>query len=84
LFVLPVSLLINAIPLAPDGLGVGEAGFQGIFLFFGLDKGAEVAILFHAVFFIFAIGLVGLLYLFSNLSYEKKKSNLPDNKMVEI
>ncbi|MEA3280446.1 MAG: lysylphosphatidylglycerol synthase transmembrane domain-containing protein, partial [Thermodesulfobacteriota bacterium] len=57
LFVLPVSLFINAIPLTPGGLGVGEAGFQGIFLLFGSDKGAEVAILFHAIFFILAIGL---------------------------
>ena len=56
------------IPLAPGGLGVGEAGFQGIFLLFGSHQGAEAAILFHAIFFILAIGVGGLIYLVSDLS----------------
>ena len=71
LFALPVSLFINAIPLAPGGLGVGEAGFQGIFLLFGSHQGAEAAILFHAIFFILAIGVGGLIYLVSDLSYSQ-------------
>jgi len=73
LFALPVCLLINAIPLAPGGLGVGEAGFRGIFLLFGSNKGAELAVLFHAIFFILALGLGGLVYLFSNLSREEPR-----------
>ena len=74
MIVLPLCLLINAIPLAPGGLGVGEVGFQGIFLLFGSDKGAEVAILFHIFYFVFALGLGGLVYLFSDLSNVKTKS----------
>ena len=62
------------IPLAPGGLGVGEAGFQGIFLLFGSHQGAEAAILFHAIFFILAIGVGGLIYIVSDLSYSKPES----------
>ena len=68
LIVFPVGLLINAIPLAPGGLGIGEYGFQCIFLLFGSDMGAELGILFHAVIFILSIGLGGLVYMFSNIS----------------
>jgi uncharacterized protein (TIRG00374 family) len=74
LFVLPVCLLINAIPLAPGGLGVGEAGFRTVFLLFGSNEGAELAVLFHAIFFILAIGLGGLMYLFSDITKEKLKT----------
>ncbi len=71
LFALPVCMLINSIPIAPGGLGVGEAGFQGIFLLFGSDKGAALAVLFHVVFFILAIGFGGMIYLFSDVSRSK-------------
>jgi len=70
-FILPVCLFINAIPLAPGGLGVGEAGFRAVFLLFGSNEGAELAVLYHAIFFISAIGFGGLVYLFSDLSKEK-------------
>ena len=68
LIAVPVCLLINAIPLAPGGLGVGEAGFRTIFLLFGSEDGAELSVLFHAIFFILALGLGGLVYLFSDVS----------------
>jgi hypothetical protein len=71
LFILPVCMLINAIPLAPGGLGVGEAGFRAVFLLFGSNEGAELAVLFHAIFFILAIGFGGLVYLFSDLSKDR-------------
>ncbi len=70
-FILPVSLMLNSIPLAPGGLGVGEMGFQGVFMLFNSDKGAEVAILFHIVYFAYSIGVGGLIYLFTNLSEGK-------------
>ncbi len=73
---LPVCFLINAIPLAPGGLGVGEAGFRTIFLLFGSDEGAELSILFHVIFFMLALGLGGLVYLFSDVSKEKVKKNI--------
>ena len=71
LFALPVGFVINAIPLAPGGLGVGEAGFRGIFLLFNFNKGAELAMLFHAIFFLLALGLGGMAYLVSDLSNTK-------------
>ena len=74
LIALPVCLLLNAIPLAPGGLGVGEAGFREIFLLFGSHEGAELAFLFHVIFFILAIGLGGLVYLFSDISIKNEKA----------
>ncbi len=71
LFVLPVGSLINAIPLAPGGLGVGEAGFREMFRLFGSEEGAELAVIFHASFFMLSLGLGGLVYLFSDLSKTK-------------
>jgi uncharacterized membrane protein YbhN (UPF0104 family) len=67
----PVCMVINSIPLAPGGLGVGEAGFHGVFLLFGSDKGAELAILYHMIFFAQRIGLGGVVYLFSDFSKDK-------------
>ena len=72
---IPVCFLINAIPLAPGGLGVGEAGFRTIFLLFGSEEGAELSILFHVIFFMLALGLGGLVYLLSDVSKEKIKKN---------
>jgi len=71
LFVLPVGSLINAIPLAPSGLGIGEAGFRKIFLLFGSQEGAELAVIFHAIFFMLSLGFGGGVYLFSDLSKSK-------------
>ena len=68
LVALPICLVINSIPLTPGGLGVGEAGFQGVFLSFGSDKGAELAMLYHMIYFGQRIGLGGIVYLFSGFS----------------
>ncbi|MFC1606573.1 lysylphosphatidylglycerol synthase transmembrane domain-containing protein [Candidatus Latescibacterota bacterium] len=70
LVALPVCFLINAIPLAPGGLGVGEAGFGTVFLMFGSESGAELSMLFHAVFFMLALGLGGGVYLLTDVSKE--------------
>ena len=69
---LPVCLLINALPLAPGGLGVGEAGFRTIFSFYGSQEGAELAVLFHSVIFFVSIGIGGLIYLFSDVSRSRE------------
>jgi uncharacterized membrane protein YbhN (UPF0104 family) len=70
LFILPVGFVVNSIPLAPGGLGIGEAGFSALFLLFGSPEGAEFGLLFHIIFFILALGIGGLIYLFTDLSYK--------------
>lgn len=69
---LPVCLLINALPLAPGGFGVGEAGFRTIFSFYGSREGAELAFLFHSIIFILSIGIGGLIYLLTDVSKSQK------------
>ncbi len=63
LFVIPVCLLINAIPAAPGGLGVGEIGFGAVLALFGSGKGVELAVMYHAVTISLALGLGGVIYL---------------------
>ena len=67
LIALPICLLVNSIPLAPGGIGVGEAGFRTVLLLVGFQSGAELAVLFHTAIFILAIGVGGLIYLFSDV-----------------
>lgn len=62
LFVIPVCILINAIPAAPGGLGVGEIGFGAVFALFGSGKGVELAVMYHAVSITIAVGLGGVIY----------------------
>lgn len=63
LFAIPVCILINAIPLSPSGLGVGELGFGAVFAMFGSAKGVELAVLYHAVSISFSLVLGGAAYL---------------------
>jgi glycosyltransferase 2 family protein len=44
LFVAPVGHLINALPVTPGGLGVGEAAFSALFTTAGIDGGAGALI----------------------------------------
>jgi glycosyltransferase 2 family protein len=74
LIALPICLLINSIPLAPAGLGVGEAGFRTVLLLIGFQSGAELAALYHSAVFILAIGVGGLIYLFSDVSVSQLKA----------
>jgi len=62
LFVIPVCILINAIPAAPGGLGVGEIGFGAVFALFGSAKGVELAVMYHAVAITLSLGLGGVIY----------------------
>ncbi len=66
-FALPVCFLINAIPLAPAGLGIGELGFGAVFALFGSDMGDELALVYHAIVFIYGLGLGGIIYLLSDM-----------------
>jgi len=68
LVAIPVCFLINAIPLAPGGLGVGEVGFMSVFLLFGSHEGAELSMIFHLIFFVLSLGFGGLVYLVSDIS----------------
>ncbi|MBF0293224.1 MAG: flippase-like domain-containing protein [Nitrospinae bacterium] len=63
LFVIPVCILINAIPAAPGGLGVGEIGFGAVFALFGYGKGVELAVMYHAVSIAISVALGGVIYL---------------------
>lgn len=63
LFLGPLGLLVNAVPLAPGGLGVGETGFQALLHLWGIQGGADLAMLFHALFFAIALALGGAAYL---------------------
>ena len=60
--ILPICLIINAIPVAPGGIGVGEAGFSTIFQLVGSGEGAELALLFHFIVFFFSVCLGGIVY----------------------
>ena len=59
-FLIPVGLVINAIPLGPMGAGVGEYGFKKLFGIFSSPKGAAIAAVFHVAQFF--IGLIGCVF----------------------
>ena len=74
LIALPICFLVNSIPLAPGGIGVGEVGFRTVLLLVGFQSGAELAVLYHLTFFILAIGVGGLIYMFSDVSASQLKA----------
>lgn len=59
--VVPLGFVANALPLTPGGIGVGETAFHRLFLYIGLDGGAEVAIGWRLAITLVAL-LGGLLY----------------------
>ncbi|OGL45884.1 MAG: hypothetical protein A2161_16520 [Candidatus Schekmanbacteria bacterium RBG_13_48_7] len=75
LFIFPVGLMVNAIPILPGGWGQGEAGFEWLFGLFHSSLGAEVAFLFHISTIILAVGIGGGIYLFSKKHYTIKDNN---------
>jgi hypothetical protein len=57
-FMAPIGYLINALPLTPGGLGVGEAAFNSLFSLAGMSGGAGALLcvrLWNAI-----VGLLGL------------------------
>jgi hypothetical protein len=60
--IVPLGLLVTAVPVAPAGVGTGHAAFSALFLFLGSQRGGDVFSLF--VLTQLAIGaLGGLVYL---------------------
>lgn len=55
--IIPVGMLVIAIPISPGGLGVGHAAFDKLFLLIGINNGANV---FNIAFIgITALNLIG-------------------------
>ncbi len=64
IFILPFGLIVNALPVSPGGIGVGEQGFETIFSLFDSRYGAPVCALLHASMIL--IAMVGaVVYLLS-------------------
>ncbi|MBU0910616.1 MAG: flippase-like domain-containing protein [Proteobacteria bacterium] len=59
-FLAPVSLILNALPLTPGGLGSGEVFAESLFSIFGSTNGGEILSVFHVAFIVFS--LTGFLF----------------------
>lgn len=62
LFLAPVALILNAIPIGPGGIGSGEALVEWLFMLFGSNNGSEVMAVLHIA-FIFFSGIGFTLYI---------------------
>jgi len=62
LWIISLSFIVNSIPLAPMGLGIGEAGFEALFGVAGFGGGAELAFVYHVIVIFIALTLGGSLY----------------------
>ena len=60
LYLIPIGLAGNFLPLTPMGLGIGESCFEGLFRLRGSGLGAEIQILWRIG--MAAMGLVGLFF----------------------
>ena len=66
----PIGLLVNAIPLSPGGLGIGENAFELLYRAIGGSHGATSFLI--ARFFLYAPALVGLAYILKRLAFRKR------------
>ena len=66
----PIGLLVNAIPLSPGGLGIGENAFELLYRAIGGSQGATSFLI--ARFFLYAPALVGLVYVVRRLAFRRK------------
>ncbi|MGE5616016.1 MAG: lysylphosphatidylglycerol synthase transmembrane domain-containing protein [Bacillota bacterium] len=66
----PIGLLVNAIPLSPGGLGIGENAFELLYRAIGGSHGATSFLI--ARFFLYAPALVGLGYILKRLAIRKR------------
>ncbi len=55
LFLTPVALILNAIPIGPGGMGSGEAFVESLFMLFGSRNGSEVTAVFHIALVLFSV-----------------------------
>jgi uncharacterized membrane protein YbhN (UPF0104 family) len=67
----PVGLLVNAIPLSPGGLGIGENAFELLYRAIGGSHGATSFLL--ARFFLYSPAIVGLVYIVQRLALRKRR-----------
>jgi uncharacterized membrane protein YbhN (UPF0104 family) len=51
---------VNALPITPMGLGVGETAFEWLFRLFGSTMGSEAMLLWRVV--VVLLSLIGLYY----------------------
>jgi uncharacterized protein (TIRG00374 family) len=68
IFLAPIGYLINALPLTPGGLGIGEAAFNALFSLIGISGGADALLcvrcwnvivgLFGVVIYLYGLGRV--------------------------
>lgn len=68
-YLVPLLLLINLIPIAPGGLGVGEVASFALYNMAGVEGGGEIFLLFHA--YLFINSLLGAPFYFRYSNKEK-------------
>lgn len=66
----PIGLLVNAIPLSPGGLGIGENAFEFLYRAIGGGNGATSFLI--ARIFLYSPALVGLVYVLKRMVTKKR------------
>lgn len=66
----PIGLLVNAIPLSPGGLGIGENAFEILYRAIGGRYGATSFLLARV--FLYSPALIGLAYIAQRLVFKKR------------
>jgi glycosyltransferase 2 family protein len=61
----PIGLLVNAIPLSPGGLGIGENAFELLYRAIGGQQGGTSFLI--ARFFLYSPALIGLIYVLKRM-----------------
>jgi len=59
IFLAPLALILNAIPIGPGGMGSGEALVESLFMLFGSRNGSEIMVVFHIA--LVLISLIGFM-----------------------
>lgn len=67
----PIGLLVNAIPLSPGGLGIGENAFELLYKTIGGQNGANSFLLARV--FIYSPALVGLAYVLARMVRKSRR-----------
>jgi uncharacterized protein (TIRG00374 family) len=67
----PIGLLVNAIPLSPGGLGIGENAFELLYKTIGGSNGATSFLLARV--FLYSPALVGLVYVLIRMVTRRSK-----------
>jgi uncharacterized membrane protein YbhN (UPF0104 family) len=67
----PIGLLVNAIPLSPGGLGIGENAFELLYKTIGGRNGATSFLLARV--FLYSPALIGLVYVLKRMVTRRSK-----------